>query len=125
MRVNDPDNFAGRVNYAAQVISRGGSTSRTFDSCFENYDGDAVAVALARRAEKNPKLAANMPRYLDMALIGRLREQYHGAHLPTVARELREDARIKFEAWKATWQTEQAHQASGAQADSGGDHAHQ
>lgn len=66
-RTNDPDNFAGRVNLAALYISQGRRTSRAFDSCFENNDGDAVATALYRRAQKNPDgaLAANLWRYLS------------------------------------------------------------
>ena len=65
-RLNDPENFSGRVNYAAAVISNGRSTSRAFDNCFENFDGDEVVAILLRRAEKNAKLAVNMPRYLGM-----------------------------------------------------------
>lgn len=64
MTINDPANFTGRVNLAALIISQGREASRSFDNCFENYDGDAVAVALYRRAQKNPKLAANIWRYL-------------------------------------------------------------
>lgn len=59
-----PDDFSGRVNYAAAVISNNRATSRAFDSCFENHDGDEVATILVRRAEKNPRLAANLWRYL-------------------------------------------------------------
>lgn len=62
--VNRADNFSGRVNYAAAVISSGRRTSRTFDSCFENNDGSEVAVAVYRRSLKNPKIAANIFRYL-------------------------------------------------------------
>lgn len=38
-RLNDPENFRGRVNYAAQVIAYGRRPTRAFDNCFENYDG--------------------------------------------------------------------------------------
>jgi len=65
-RLNDPENFSGRVNYAAAVISNGRSTSRAFDNCFENFDGDEVVTILLRRAEKNAKLAANLPRYIGI-----------------------------------------------------------
>jgi len=54
----DPDNFAARVNYAAQCFMRGMRSSRTFDTCFEMNDGTAVVVALVRRSLKNPKLRA-------------------------------------------------------------------
>jgi len=62
--LNRPENYAGRVNYAAAVISAGRQTSRAFDGCFENSDGEAVVAALVRRAEKNPRLAANLWRYV-------------------------------------------------------------
>lgn len=67
-RINDPENFRGRVAYAAQVIAHGGVNTRAFDSCFEIDDGDEVAVAILRRARKNPKLAANFAKYLDLTL---------------------------------------------------------
>lgn len=72
------EDFAGRVNYAAAVISNGRSTSRAFDNCFENHDGDEVCAVLVRRAENNPRLAANIWRYLSrdsvMAAAERLKD---------------------------------------------------
>lgn len=79
--VYDPENFAGRVNLAASYITKGYNTTRYFDTCFEMYDGDIVAVALYRRAEKNPKLAAALPRYLDASLREQTLAEY--AHVPT------------------------------------------
>lgn len=67
-RLNDPENFRGRVAYAAKVIARGGSRSRAFDNCFENDDGDQVAVAILRRSRKNARLAANLTGYLNVRL---------------------------------------------------------
>lgn len=58
------DDFAGRVNYAAKVISEGRGQTRTFESCLEMFDGKEVGVALFRRSLKNQKLAANLTRYL-------------------------------------------------------------
>ena len=58
------DNFAGRVNYAATVISRKGGHTRHFDTCFEMDDATEVAVAVYRRSLKNPKLAANIWSYI-------------------------------------------------------------
>ena len=49
-RLNDPENFRGRVNYAAKVIAYGRRPTRAFDNCFENYDGDEVATAILRRS---------------------------------------------------------------------------
>src|SRR5687767_2326183 len=88
-RLNDPENFAGRVAYAAAVIGQGRNTSRAFDNCFENNDGDEVAVAVYRRAENNPKIKANLFRYINeqitKAAVARL------ADVPT--RKLAEAAR--------------------------------
>lgn len=81
-RLNDPENFAGRVSYAAKVISAGRRTDgRAFDNCFENRDGDIVAVALMRRAEKNPKLAANIFRFISEPITRQNVADY--AHVPT------------------------------------------
>ncbi|SMH26283.1 hypothetical protein SAMN02982922_0124 [Mesorhizobium australicum] len=66
-RLNDPENFRGRVNYAAQVIAYGRRPTRGFDNCFENYDGDEVATVILRRSKKNARLAANLHCYLNMA----------------------------------------------------------
>ena len=96
-RINDPENFAGRVNYAAKVISEGRNSTRTFDSCFENDDGDEVAVALVRRAEKNPKLAANLYRYLHKETILEAAERLKGTDLKEEARASRARARVAFE----------------------------
>lgn len=68
-RLNDPQNFAGRVAYAAKIIAYGGSPSRAFDNCFENHDGDEVATVIVRRARRNPKIASNLHRYLNMASV--------------------------------------------------------
>lgn len=55
MKTLNPDNFKYRVNYAAQCFLKD-IKSRGFDNCFEMFDGDAVVVALIRRALKNDKL---------------------------------------------------------------------
>lgn len=54
--MTDFDNFSGRVNYAASCFMRGVRNSRSFDSCFEMYDGKIVVTALVRRCQKNEKL---------------------------------------------------------------------
>ena len=59
-RLNDPENFHGRVNYAAKVIAYGRRPTRAFDNCFENYDGDEVATVILRRSRKNARLAAKL-----------------------------------------------------------------
>lgn len=56
--------FTYRVNYAADVIASARRTSREFDNCFENGDGNQVVAALVQRAQKNERLAANLWRYI-------------------------------------------------------------
>lgn len=87
------DDYQGRLKYAASVISAGRETSRRFDSCFENYDGDAVAVALYRRAQSNPRLASNLYRYLDRATVQEAAAKYAGRNLTELAQHLREAAK--------------------------------
>ncbi|MGQ3141255.1 hypothetical protein [Rhizobium oryzihabitans] len=97
-RINDPENFRGRVAYAAQVIARGGANSRTFDNCFENDDGDEVAVAVLRRSRKNPKLAANLAKYLNLALAkecDRRMADIPTRKLPEAARQSRQRANAR------------------------------
>jgi hypothetical protein len=100
--VYDSDNYAGRVNYAATVISRNGGRTRHFDTCFEMHDGDMVALALWRRAQSNPKLAERIPRYLNVDLRDELLARY--ADLPArkmaeTARQMREKAKRDFDAF--------------------------
>lgn len=93
--LNHTDNFAGRVSYAAAVISNRRNTSRAFDNCFENYDGDAVVAALVRRAEKNEQLAANLPRYICATSLEEAKGRYVGQKLSDVAREQRRLAEMR------------------------------
>lgn len=95
--VYDENNFIGRVNYAASVISRKGGNTRHFDTCFEMYDGDAVAAALYRRSLKNERLAINMPRYVNMDLVLQNYTEHKGKNLTKVAAVLRTKAQAKYE----------------------------
>lgn len=72
------NSFSCRVNLAANYISQGRNITRSFDSCFENYDGDAVVIALARRVIKSPdgKLAKNIWNYLSKDSVMPLVEKY-------------------------------------------------
>jgi hypothetical protein len=82
--VYDPDNFSGRVNYAAQCFMRGLRCTRHFDTCFEMADGDAVVAALVRRSAKNPKLrAAIASQYRDGFPQGWTNTAARLAHVPT------------------------------------------
>ncbi len=89
------ENYAGRVNYAAQVIIAGRDESRAFDGCFESYDGPAVAAALVRRAENNAALRANLPRYLGIKEATACYERYKGQNLTAVARHLRAEGEAR------------------------------
>lgn len=59
--------FQKRVDRAAAHIAANRPITRALDNCFENYDGNAVAHALFRRAAKNPNgaLAQNISKYLS------------------------------------------------------------
>ena len=98
-KANRPDNFQYRVDSAVATISAGRPTSRSFDNCFENDDGEAVAVAVYRRARRNPKLRANLWRYIDRRLTVTQAWQARRktrAELKTWAAELRTKAREAF-----------------------------
>jgi hypothetical protein len=77
---DDASGFRRRVSFAASVIGSGRETTRSFDSCFENFDGDAVALALYQRTLKNPgtKLAANIWKYLGKDSVEALPAKYPG-----------------------------------------------
>jgi hypothetical protein len=62
----DNDGFNRRLQFAASFISLGRPTTRTFDSCFENFDGDVIALALYLRSLKRPdtQMARNLWKYI-------------------------------------------------------------
>lgn len=68
-RVYDTDAFAERVSLACAYIAARKETTRKFDTCFEMYDGDAVGVAVYRRSLRNPRLRANLWRYLGRPML--------------------------------------------------------
>ncbi|MGE0232440.1 MAG: hypothetical protein AB7O39_17225 [Flavobacteriaceae bacterium] len=101
-RLNDPENFRGRVNYAAKVIAYGRSPTRAFDNCFENYDGDEVATVILRRSRNNARLAANLQRYLSLSSIEAAAERLADIptrKLPEVARQTRARRQAEFDVW--------------------------
>lgn len=109
--LNSPENFAGRVAYAAATISAGNRSTRSFDNCFENYDGDEVAVAVYRRALKNPKLMANFSRYLSLNTVLPCVEKLKDVatrDLPAVAAETRARRRRERDETFARWDAEKA-----------------
>lgn len=94
MNIYQPDAFAERVTFAARVIGSGREAGRSFSTCFEMGDGDAVIVALSRRVERRPdtRVAAYLYRYLARASVEGLAEQHRGvsdADLPTLAKTQR------------------------------------
>lgn len=98
--VYDGDNFAGRVDYAVAFISNWrGDGTRSFDTCFEMNDGDAVCVAVYRRSLKNPKLAANIWRALSQSSVMQEVERYKDVptrELPALARRMRSESAKGF-----------------------------
>jgi dsDNA-specific endonuclease/ATPase MutS2 len=111
-RLNDPDNFVGRVNFAAAVISKGSRQTRNFDNCFENDDGHQVAAALMRRAEKNEKLAKNLFKYIDESMTREDYEVHKGKDLQEEARKARQRSREKFDAFMAETEAKRAAQSA-------------
>lgn len=105
----DRDAFATRVNFAASYIAAGRRTTRTFDTCCEMYDGDAVAVAVYRRSRKTPKLRANLWRYFsrDYVLPIAFRERRR-RDLTAWAADLRREGDLRFAAMLAEQDARQA-----------------
>jgi hypothetical protein len=95
------NSFTARVNLAANYISQGRNSSRAFDSCFENYDGDAVVVALGRRAQARPggNLAKNIGNYLSVDSISSLVEKHSALSRAgfNLSQELQITARAEFQ----------------------------
>ena len=67
MSVYDSSAFHERVGHAYRCILSGAIHSRHFDTCFEMWDADAVAVALSRRAETNPVFADALERTMHVS----------------------------------------------------------
>lgn len=102
-KLNQADNFAGRVNYAAKVISEGRNTSRAFDNCFENYDGDEVLAALVLRSQCNEMLAARLPRYINADSIASIRRAFEGVTARQISKRAAETRARQQAAFAATW----------------------
>ncbi len=87
-----PDEFTRRVNQALSLIQTGQTSTRTFDACFEMYDGELVAVAVYRRAQRDPALLARLWRGLGQEITLAAVTQYApftDEDLPRLARQLR------------------------------------
>ena len=95
--VYDSENFSGRVSFACAHIARRGGDTRHFDTCFEMYDGTAVAIGVYRRSLKNPKIAANIWKYLGRDIVmAEVEEFKHVTNLAQFARELRQKSQSDF-----------------------------
>lgn len=109
MSVYDSEAFGERVRLAAAYITSRRPTTRAFDTCFEMYDGDAVGVALLRRAEADPTgpLAVNLWQYLGEKSVRAAAARL--AHVPTAklaaeARRLRHEGHAERDAQiEAMW----------------------
>lgn len=92
MSVRDPDAFYERVNYAIRCIQIGRTGTRGYDTCFEMYDGELVAVAIYRRAQADPALAVRLwtgiGRDVTLAAVARYAD-VPDRQLAQMARELR------------------------------------
>ena len=84
-----------RVQTARRMMLQGTwRNSRRFDSCFENYDGLPVVVALHIRAQDEPELAAAMAGIISRSSleIAREREAMTRDELQAWALEVQEAA---------------------------------
>ncbi|WP_201841349.1 hypothetical protein [Microvirga zambiensis] len=93
-----PQSFAARVRYAADLIASGARPCRAFDSCFENYDSDALAAALIREAATNRDLAQNLGRYINRARAEEAAERWQhlsDEELKRLAARLRREGRTE------------------------------
>ena len=92
MSVRDPDAFYERVNYAIRCILMGRTGTRGYDTCFEMYDGELVAVGVYRRVQANPALAqrlwAGLGRDVTLAAVARYAD-VPDRELAQIARQLR------------------------------------
>ena len=109
-RIHEPDGFWDRVSFACAVIARRARTTRQFDSCFEMFDGDAVAAAVVRRAKARPNgpLARNLfPRYLGPRALASYEATKHLSRkqLENYAADLRKEAIRANDTW---WTAERA-----------------
>ena len=109
-RIHEPDGFWDRVSFACAVVAHSARTTRQFDTCFEIFDGDAVAAAVVRRAKARPDgpLARNLfPRYLGPRALASYEATKHLSRkqLENYAADLRKEAIRANDAW---WAVERA-----------------
>jgi hypothetical protein len=96
--------FNARVKYARECFYSRDTKKRAFDDCFENSDGDAVVTALVRMCETDDILKHRIATdwrgvfpqsWLDTA---KKYESTDTNDLAKLAKKLRDEEKIKFEA---------------------------
>lgn len=98
--------FKWRVETAARCISSGRTTGRTFSGCFEWMDGDAVLLALLRRAERRPgtKMASRMTEVFVDRSMREISEKYKDLpdeEIPALSQHM-------IDAWNVRYQRQQS-----------------
>lgn len=104
---NPYHSFAERVEYARQKFLTGGcrvhSGDRSFDTCFEMHDGDAVCAALVREARKCRALwdgiAADWNGVFPQRWLDHEARFEREPDLGAVSKRLRAKANADFAAW--------------------------
>lgn len=92
MNNSTPDTLNARVNTVCAYMLEDRRTDRNFDSCFEMYDGDIVAVAIYRRAQNNNVLQQRLYKYLCIHATNNAVTKYQHCtddDLPSIAQQLR------------------------------------
>lgn len=107
------NSFPGRVRFAAYGIAQR-LDSRRFDTCFEMYDGDAVAVALVRIARRSEVFRGYLEAWAGgtfpatMQAAAEKWEHVPDHALPKLAERIRADAKVERDAMWARMAEEQA-----------------
>ncbi|QIB36527.1 hypothetical protein [Ancylobacter pratisalsi] len=103
--------FAGRVALARQSVLSGASAD-AFDACFKMFDGEMVAAALMRAAEKDAALADAMPKYFDMELLQEIHARHASTDLEAAAAVIRRKEAAQSRATAKRWELEGDGQAA-------------
>lgn len=80
--ININNSAKDRENYLCAAMLRGSKTNRNFDNCLENNDADLVAANVWKRALRNPRLMAVLPKYLCMVAVPNSYRRIYGDPVP-------------------------------------------
>lgn len=104
----DPNNFAGRVSVACDYIRAGRDPGQEFDACYQMGDGDAVAVAVWRWAEREPVIMARLQEYMGVGeKLAAVVARYAGVpdgELWRAAKAMREKSGADHRRARASWE---------------------